>query len=401
MARPSSRPRSSLTASDPMRLSPALLALLLVAAPLRAQEQTAVFTALPVLEIPAVPELGGATVGRQTDDARAFLQNPAALALAPVGQAVAGSPSAVWFGESRFETAAASWTARRGRLALGIGLATGALSGDARTLGDGTPFDPTDRFRALGVSVGTVGAVRASVGVTARLVTSTDAPVFDGARYTVGRLVGGTADVGALVSADVARLAGNPRIGPLAPALDLSAGYAQTHLGGMVRYSGFGSQSLPRTGALGWSARAGLDLHVGTTTLRLIEAEGAFQGERRLVRESNDVTSYAALTDGFRISDALTGSGDDVTTGRNGVRLGLAETLSLSWGRFDGGGYRSIATRGVEVRTAGLFTLAAQHIAPGRLADALARTDLRVGRSTVFAGTDSASARTTVSLVIR
>ena len=384
-----------------MRLSPTLLALLLVAAlPARAQEQTAVFTALPVLEIPAVPEMGGATVGRSTDDARAFLQNPAALALAPAGQAISGSPSATWFGESRYETAAASVATHRGRLALGLGLATGALSGDARTLGDGTPFDPTDRFTALGASVGTRGAVRVALGATARFVTSTDAPVYDGARFTVGRLHGATADLGVLATADVARLAGRPSIGRFSPALDVSAGYAQTHIGGMVTYSGFGRQALPRTGALGWSARTGLDLAVNGRPLRLVEAEAAFQGERRLVRKADGVTTYAALTDGFSISDALTGSGDDATTGRRGLRLGLAETLSLSWGRFDGGGYRSVETRGIEVRTAGLFALAAQRVVPGRLADALARTDLRLGRTTVFAGTDAATTRTTLSLVI-
>lgn len=384
-----------------MRLSPALLLLLAAALPARAQEQTAIFTALPVLEIPAVPEMGGATVGRSTDDARAFLQNPAALALAPAGQAIAGSPSAAWFGESRYETAAAAWSARRGRLALGLGLATGALSGDARTLGDGTPFDPTDRFTALGASVGTRGAVRVALGATARFVSSTDAPVYDGARFTVGRLRGATADLGVLLAADIARLVGRPSIGRFSPALDVTVGYAQTHIGGTMTYSGFGSQALPRTGALGWSARTGLDINVNSRPLRLVEAEGAFQGERRLVRETADVTGYAALTDGFAVADALTGSGDDITTGRRGLRLGLAETLSLSWGRFDGGGYRAVETRGVEVRTAGLFALAAQHVAPGRLADALARTDLRVGRTTVFAGTDAATTRTTLSLVIR
>lgn len=384
-----------------MRLSSALLALLLVASPVRAQEQTAVFTALPVLEIPAVPEMGGATVGRATDDARAFLQNPAALALAPAGQAVAGSPSATWFGESRFETAAAAWSARRGRLALGVGVATGSLSADKRMLGDGTPFDPTDRFSALGISVGTQGAVRVALGATARLVTSTDAPTYDGARYTVGRLRGATADVGMLATADVARLAGRPHVGALSPALDVSVGYAQTHLGGMVTYSGFGRQSLPRTGALGWSARTGLDLDLNGRLLRLVEAEGAFQGERRLIRAAGGVTGYAALTGRLNVSNAFVGSGDALTTGRRGLRLGLAETLNLSWGRFDGGGYRSVDTRSIEVRTAGLFALAAQHVGPGRLAAALARTDLRVGRTTVFAGTDAATTRTTLSLVIR
>ncbi len=382
-----------------MRLCPALLVLLVAAAPAVAQQQTVAFAALPVLDVPALPEMGGATVGRFTDDARAFAQNPAALALAPVGQAVAGSPSAVWYGESRYETTAATWTARRGRVAAGVGVAQGAMSGDARTLGDGTAFDPTDRFRALGLSVGTTGAVRVALGTSARFITSTDAPVFDGTRFTVGRLRGVTADLGVLASADVARLAGSPTIGRFSPALDVTAGYAQTHIGGVVKYSGFAGQPLPRTGALGWSARAGLDLPVGGRAFRVAEVEGAFQAERRLAHRTDAGLSYAPLTAGFGIADALAGTGSDLTTGRRGVRLGLAETLSLSWGMFQGGGFRDIATRSVEVRTAGVFALAGDRL--GSVGRALARTDLRVGRTTVFAGTPDATTRTTLSLVIR
>lgn len=382
-----------------MRLSPTLLALLIAATPVLAQEQTVAFAALPVLDVPALPDMGGATVGRLTDDARAFAQNPAALGLAPAGQAVAGSPSAVWFGESRYETTAASWTANRGRFAAGIGVAQGAMSGDARTLGDGTAFDPTDRFRALGVSVGTTGALRVALGTSARLITSTDAPVFDGTRFTVGRLRGMTADAGVLVSADVARLAGRPTLGQFAPALDVTAGYAQTHIGGLVKYSGFEGQPLPRTGALGWSARAGLDLPVGGRPFRVAEVEGAFQAERRLAEQTDAGLTYAPLTAGFGVTDALAGTGSVLTTGRRGVRVGLAETLSLSWGTFEGGGYRDVATRSVELRTAGLFALTAGRL--GSVGRALARTDLRVGRTTVFAGSPDAASRMTVSLVVR
>ena len=389
----------SALASAPMRLSPALLALLIAVPAVQAQEQFVVFTALPILDVPAVPEMGGATVGRLADDARSFLQNPAALALAPAGQAAVGTPSAVWFGESRVETAAASWTSRVGRLAVGVGAAQGAMSGDARTLGDGTPFDPTDRFRALGASVATTGAVRVALGATARMVTSTDAPVYDGARYTVGRLRGMTADVGALATVDLARLAGRPRVGRLAPALDVTAGYAQTHIGGTVRYSGFSGQPLPRTGALGWSARVGIDTPVAGRAFRLAEVEGAVGAERRLARPSDAGLTYAPLTAGVRIADALAGTGTDLTTGRRGVRVGLAETLSVAWGLFDGGGFRPVATRTVEVRAAGLLALAAAHT--GSLGRSLSRLDLRVGRTTVFAGSPDAASRTTFSLVVR
>ncbi|HEX8297531.1 MAG TPA: hypothetical protein VF594_00105, partial [Rubricoccaceae bacterium] len=214
-------------------------------------------------------------------------------------------------------------------------------------------------------------------------------------------LRGMTADLGALISADVARLTGQPRLGPLTPALDVSAGYAQTHIGGTVKYSGFAGQPLPRTGALGWSARAGLDVPLGGRMLRAVEVEGACAAERRLARPSETVgrVSYAPLTAGVDLADALAGTGNQITTGRRGLRLGLAETLSLSWGTFDGGGFRSVLTRSVELRTAGVLALVASHLGPSGAA--LARIDLRVGRTTVFAGSPDAASRTTFSLVIR
>ena len=381
------------------RLARLALLIAVAAGSAQAQETSIAFTALPVLEIPAVPELGGATVGRPADDARAFLQNPAALGLAPTGVRVVGSPNATWFGESQFGTTAAAWSRAVGPVSAAVGLAQGAMSADARTLADGTAFDPTDRYRALGGSVGTTGAVRVAAGATVRYITSTDAPVSDGARFTVGRLRGVTADVGVLAAADLARLAGRPRVGAFAPALDVSVGYAQTHVGGRIRYSGFGQQALPRTGALGWSVRAGLDVYVAGRTLRLVEAEGAFQAERRLVGRTG--ADYAALTGGASLADALSGTGGDVTTGRRGVGLTLAETVSLSWGRTDGGGYRDVATRSVQIRTGALVSAVASHLGADRLAGALTRTDLRIGRTVVFAGTPDAAARTTLSLVVR
>jgi hypothetical protein len=354
-----------------------------------------------MLEVPAVPEMGGATVARATDDPLAMVQNPAHLGLAETGQAVSGAPAATWFGESSYGAGAASWGLTAGRLSLGVGLAQGAMSGEARTLGDGTRYEPTDRYRALGVGVATTGALRASVGATARYVTSTDAPVWTGASFEVGQLRGATVDLGALASADVAALAGLPALGALRPALDLTAGYAQTNLSGSIRYSGYSRQALPRMAAMGWSATAGLDLPVGRRSVRLVEAQAAFQAERSLVRAEGGMTSYAPLTGGLAALDALAGTGDAQTTGRRGVRLTLAETVEVSTGRFDGWGYDDVRTTSVELRTAGLSTLLASRMAAGPLASALQRTDLRLGRTTVFAGTPQASSRTTLTLVVR
>lgn len=383
----------------------ALALLVLLALPVRAQ-QTLVFSALPVLELPAAPDLGGAAVGRATADPRAVLHNPARLGLGAPGAAVAGAPAVTWFGESRFGVSAATWSVEHGAIRAGVGLAQGVMSSDTRALADGTPFQPVDRYRALsggaGLAFGPADAFRAAVGATARYVTSTDAPVWNGTGFSVGQIRGMTADAGAMASVDVAALAGRPHVGVLRPALDVTAGYAQSHLGGAVQYSGFERQTLPRTAAVGWSARAGLDLPTAVRPVRLVEAEVAVQTERRLITAGPDgnVTT-ARVTGGMRAGQILTARHDDLTTARSGVRLALAETLALSWGGFEGGGYREVRTRGVEVSAAGAFALAASRLAPGPLADALGRTDLRLARETVFAGTPEASSRTTLTLVVR
>lgn len=383
-------------------LRSAFLALALAPLAATAQEATVPITALPFLGVPAVAEMGGATVGRVSLDPRAALQNPAALGLAArdAVQTVGGTPTEDWFGESRYGVGATAWNVRRGRLAGSVAIAQGAMHGTARTLADGTLYAPTDRFRSLSLGVGTTGVVRVAMGATGRYVTSTDVPVWDGTAFHVGRLRGVTFDGGVLAQADVAALAGRPTVAGLAPALDVATGYAQTNVGGGVRYSGFGPQALPRLGALGWSARAGLDAPVGTAVVRLVEAEVAFSAERLLVEQAAETTGYAPVTGRMPLAAPLTGTGDERTTGRRGARVALAETVALSWGRFDGWGYDDARTRSWEVGTAGTARWLATQT-DGVVADVLRRVDLRIGQTTVWAGTPEAEVRTTVTLAIR
>jgi len=391
----------------PSRLPPpmhSLLAALLVvvaASAPRAQETEVPVTALPFLGLPAVAEAGGATVGRTTDDPRAALQNPAVAALAARDAAVAtgGAPVDAWFGESRYGVAASAWHLRRGALAASVVASAGTMRGADRTLGDGTVYAPADRFRGLSLAVGTTGDVRVAAGVTGRYVTSTDVPVWTGDAYETGAKRGATFDGGVAASANVAALAGRPMVAGLRPALDVTAGYAQTNVSGGIRYAGFGTQALPRLGALGWSATAGVDLPTRAGTLRLVEAEVARSAERLLVEEQGVTTRYAALIGGMPVGAPLAGAGDARTVGRAGLRLAVAETIAFSWGRFEGWGYAPSRITGWEVRTAGAARAVAG-LTSSPVLDALARTDLRVGRTTVWAGTENAETRTTLTLVI-
>lgn len=385
-----------------MRRSLLVSALAALSFPASAQETALPQTVLPFLGVPAVAEMGGATVGRATLDPRAALQNPAVLGLAArdVVQSIGGTPTEGWFGENRYGAGVAAWGMTAGPVAVGVGVGAGTMRSTARTLSDGTLYAPADRFRSLSLGAATRGNVRAAIGTTGRYVTSTDVPRWDGDSFSTGQLRGFTFDAGVQAQADIAALAGHPSVGGVAPTLDLTVGYAQTHIGGSVRYSGFSEQALPRLGALGWSARTGLDRPIGGASLRLVEAEIAFSAERLLVKQEAGTTAYALISGGLPLAAPLTGTGDERTTGRRGARVALAETVALSWGRFDGWGYADARTRSWEVGTLGAARWLASRTA-GTLAHVLQRVDLRVGQTTVWAGTINEETRTTVTLAVR
>ena len=369
-----------------------VLASLLAALALPAQAQTA----LPFLEI--VPtELGAAGVARP--DAQTFVQNPALLGLvaADTRMAASGMPVSSWLGEFSHGAGTAVAGTELGPVTLGLGLAQGTLRGEARTLGDGTAFTPGDRYRALGLGAATSGPLRIAAGLTGRAIATSDAPVWTGERYQTETLRGISVDIGVATEADVTEVLGAPRLGPLVPDLQLRAGYAQTHISGTVRYSGLGASPLPRTAALGWSARAGLDLPLRARELRVLDVEASFQAERSLVRESD----YAPVLGGLSPARALTGAGDEQTVGRRGVRVVLGETLALSAGTYDGWGYDGVQTRAAELRAGGALHALAT-LADRPALDALARrTDLRLGRVSTFVGTADETTRTQLTLVLR
>ena len=177
---------------------------------------------------------------------------------------------------------------------------------------------------------------------------------------------------------------------------ELRAGYAQTHIGGTVRYSGFDASPLPRTAALGWSANAGLSLPVGAHALRLVDVDVSVQAERTLVRDG----AYDAALGGLSPLDALHGAGDGATVGRRGVRVGLCETLAAGAGRYNGWGYDHVQTRSVEVRAAGALKALAAVTDYAALSDVARRADLRLGRSAAFVGTPDEAMRTQLTLVL-
>jgi hypothetical protein len=400
-----------------------LVALLALAAPAALAQAPAgpVPTALPFLDLtpsPALLGLGGAGVAQPAADAHLALANPALLGLAArdLSAATAAGPGAAdWRGYGDIDLGGVAQMAGTGVSVRGLPLTVGASYaratmgyGESAIAGTEATYEPTDRYQALSLGAATTGAVRVALGATGRYVTSTDRAILSDGHPKVYQLHGLTADVGAAVSADVAALLGRPAfalplVGRLRPALDLTAGYAQTHVGGRIRYSGGDWLPLPRTARLGWGAVVGLDAPLGRAgTLRPVEAELALMAESRLVREDTDgVYTFDPLVGDLGPLDALFGRGDALVTGRRGVRVMAFETVSVSWGYFGGGGYENARAHAVELRLAGPLKVAAALSGSDALAAAARRFDLRWTRAVTFVGTPYETAMSGFALVVR
>jgi hypothetical protein len=363
--------------------------------------------------------LGGADVAHRDAGAHAALGNPALAGLAArdLVAATAGGPGASdWrsLGDIRFSGGAQSFGVDGARLGvpltLGVALAWTSMDYGERSLqGTRATYAPIDRFAAFSIGGATRGAVRVALGATVRHLSTTDRVTVRNGRASVSSRRGVTADLGLAASADIAAAVGSPEFalpgaGRLRPALEVTAGYAQTHVGGTVRYSGGEAAALPRTARLGWSAVAGIDMDLPAMagSLRVLEGEVVAQAETRLVRESagGDYTYAPALGD-VGVVDALAGRGDASVTGRRGIRVGIAETLALSVGWFGGAGFDNTASRAMEIRLAGPLKLAAALARSPRLADAARRMDLRWIRAVTFIDSPYETTMNGFSLVVR
>ncbi len=396
-----------------------LLAVVVVALSARSGAQN-LPTALPFLEIPPSPSLnamGSPGVARTDADPYGFLANPARLGLAARDARAATALYPVgasdWF-DADLSLASAALTAgfdlrpRGLPVSLGVGLGETALRFGELTVVSETglaqaSYEPVDRYRALALGAATTGSVRVGLGGTARHVTSTDRAEFVEGRAEVSSLYGFTFDLGLLAEADVAALLGRPRLGSVRLALSLATGYAQTHIGGTVRYSGFTTRlALPRTATLGWSGTAGLDLPTAHGAWRLVEADVAVQAEHSLVREPEEGRYHYARTLGdLAVRDALFGRGSDAVTGRHGLRVTLAQTVALSRGGFDGWGFDDVRTRGFEFHLAGPLRAVSWATGDGRFAALTERFDLRFAHAVYFDGDLHESTFDGLTLVVR
>jgi hypothetical protein len=288
--------------------------------------------------------------------------------------------------------------------------------GDRTLQGTVATYEPTDRYGALSLGAASRGPLRFALGATVRQVSSTDRAVFRDGAADVTRRRSMTGDIGFAVAADLAAVAGNPMVavplvGRVRPALELTAGYAQAHIGGRMRYSGGEWQALPRTARLGWGAVAGLDVPLRgrrgsrpdqALTLRAVEFEFAAQAETRLVREPSDgVFTYAPTLGDLDMTDALVGRGDASVTGRRGLSVVALESVGFSWGTFGGGGFENVRAHALELRLAGPLKAVAALTGSQRLAGAARRFDLRWTRAVTYAGSSYETTMHGFSVIVR
>ncbi len=408
----------------------ASLTLMLAAgAPALAQQALPVPTALPFLDLTPSPGLvgfGGGGVAQHGAAAYGALQNPALLGMVArdlVSETVAGPGASSWRGMGDIQLAGGAQFVGIDARAIGLPIAAGAAIswstlayGDRVLQGGAGSYEPTDGYRALSLGAASTGNVRFAAGATVRRVSTTDRVVLHGDEADVSYRRAATADFGLAMTADVASLAESPRlavpgVGVLRPALDVTAGYAQAHIGGRVQYSGGDWQALPRTARLGWGGVAGLDVLLGSaaaqssrrqTVLRAVELEFASQAETRLVREPSDgVFTYAPALGDVHALDALLGRGDATVTGRRGVRVAALETVSFSWGVYGGGGFDNVRSSAFEVRLAGPLKALALLTGSPRIAGAAQRLDLRWTRAVTYAGSSFETTMHGFAVIVR
>lgn len=387
----------------------ALAVWLLLALPLRAQQP--VLPAMPVLETPPSPStdaVGGAGAITPTDEAAAFLLNPAHLgrtahhvrasmtgrlgsATRIPGLAVDGGAVTLSLGDVH--------AGPLGTVTVGAGLGGAQMRlASPLPLNDGSYYDAADRYTAFGVGISTHGPIRISGGTTVRTLSSTDGLAAE----THRSLRGASFDVGTAVDADLTALFGAPSLGPLRPTVTASAAYAQTHIGGEVRYAGAPLQALPRTATIGWGGTVGLALPLDNgASLPLLHITGTLQADHLLARRiSADDYDYAALVGALRPQHVLPGRSSDAVTTRRGARVTFGETVSLAIGTFNGGGFPSTDTRGVEIRLAGLLALTSTLTESRPLNWAARHLDFRLSRATYFADSEEEVALTGISLLV-
>ncbi|MEL6614967.1 MAG: hypothetical protein AAFQ43_04485 [Bacteroidota bacterium] len=172
---------------------------------------------------------------------------------------------------------------------------------------------------------------------------------YEGDSSDGDRVRGVTLDLGTAVTVPVL---GRTPTGAVSPFLDLSTGYAQRHLT-LATEDLFDRDGVPttaRVGVLGYGARAGLDVALGTGRVRAVELDGRIEGNADLDRFEGScsgdelpcdppVLVRNALVGPLGVSNVLLGDGGTHVSGRRALRLTLFDALSITRGHLEGNGY--------------------------------------------------------------
>ncbi|MEM9997411.1 MAG: hypothetical protein AAF809_06885 [Bacteroidota bacterium] len=408
---------------------------LLLACALHATAYAQIFDLLPLPQSPEAVALGDAAVATPTADALGFLSNPALLGHpAAHGVRLSGAPSTDWLGFDSINLSSyALMAGLDGRrfgfpFHVGLGIARGTISFDVPPTGESVPFDADleGSFTAVNVGIGYDGPVRTSLGFGVRWARQgsglgvlngeippslSDLEPDELAAVETLELDGTTFDLGLLLEIPLARLVGwRPAGEPAGFDLDVRLAYARMHGAEEASFSPELSgppliaidRRVPRIVRLGWAATAGYDVAVGAGHIRAAALTLSIQADQ-------DVTSQN-VGDWFgtiRLADALLGQGNEDRepcagggmdfglcavnsyAGRRGVQLALGETLTASFGRFEGDGLsepgKGATAYGLGFSLGGLARLIGLLQDNPRVHRLGERFDLRVTRSVYFA----------------
>ncbi len=360
-----------------------LLALILVAAPASAQRIGTYFLAENFPFTADVASAAGAGAFAPTAEPLAFHRNPALLA--GVGRSGHVAVRADRSGDFGFTNsigltnagiAAGTTLPFAGQpLALGVGASYTSLDYgmETWTTETGVPlFDYSSYEDALSAAVGAgwSGPVEIDAGLALHARRALKS-FRDSDPAEPVRARGLTMDLGATVTLPVF---GRNAQGPVAPILDLSTGYVQQHLtlanSRPEFYLETDAPSSARVAVLGYSARTGLDLALGTGRVPLLILDGRVEAASRLDRYvGRDVSPEGVpgrvdlvrdpLFGDVDAGSLLLGDGSGSVEGRRAIRATLFDVLSYTRGHFEGDGFPEYgATWGVGVDVGGALRLA-------------------------------------------
>ena len=188
---------------------------------------------------------------------------------------------------------------------------------------------------------------------------------------TTAQASGTAFDFGALILAPISKLFFDNikyNLDPdsyVKPKFDFSLGYSVLNIGKKISYvDAAQADPIPRTARFGYTFNFGLDLFTNKNRLNTLDYSFTAEAEDILIKRSMDYNSYLYISEYQNIwgdinfgKNLIELKGDQNVTVHRGHIFRLFETVILTSGRFNGGGYDNRKTNGFGISSEGIFKL--------------------------------------------